>query len=68
MATGQFTLQTIIAYFSGKSAFKLKNHVPMNKRELPFHPETHKQVELCADRLKIAIENIVVIRIPYTCD
>ena len=35
------TLQTIIAYFSGKSAFKLKNHVPMNKIELPLHPETH---------------------------
>ena len=36
----------------------------MNKIELPLHPETHKYVELCADRLKIAIENIVVIRIP----
>ena len=36
------TLQTIIAYFSSKSAFKLKNHVPMNKIELPLHPETHK--------------------------
>ena len=36
------TLQTIIAYLSGKSAFKLKNHVPMNKIELPLHPKTHK--------------------------
>ena len=35
------TLQTIIAYFSGKSAFKLENHVPMNKIELVLHPETH---------------------------
>ena len=58
------TLQTIIAYFSSKSAFKLKNHVPMNQIEPPLHPETHKWVELCADRLKISIENIVVIRIP----
>ena len=36
------TLQTIIAYFSSKSAFKLRYYVPMNKIELPLHPETHK--------------------------
>ena len=36
------TLQTNTAYFSSQSAFKLKNYVPMNKIELPLHPETHK--------------------------
>ena len=36
------TPQTIIAYFSSKSAFKLTNYVPMNKIELPLHPEKHK--------------------------